>query len=269
MVTVYPPRISALALAAAIAAAPLSGQTIAFDNSTPYDAVPGLTSYQTNFSELGPMLVEWSFVGGGGGSATWGYLGDYLGFIDVYGVLSDGFFLGGVAGLDTYNSPWHLIGQNVSSFTIYASLGNSVFDVIPSPETTSGSSQGQEFNYQCSGVFVFIPFCYLGGDDYWNTTVTYSNPVGINGADPQGDLYATMTVSFGNGFNTGGGCGWGWTGFDADGCNYVTFLQDMDNGPADGSIGIPQETVPEPATMTLLATGLAGMAAARRRRNNC
>jgi hypothetical protein len=33
-------------------------------------------------------------------------------------------------------------------------------------------------------------------------------------------------------------------------------------------VDTPFETVPEPATMTLLATGLAGMAAARRRRNN-
>jgi hypothetical protein len=46
---------------------------------------------------------------------------------------------------------------------------------------------------------------------------------------------------------------------------YAKFYQDMDNYVPDVPDG-PQETVPEPATMTLLATGLAGMAAARRRR---
>ncbi len=44
--------------------------------------------------------------------------------------------------------------------------------------------------------------------------------------------------------------------------NQLCELTDIPDDP-----GGPQETVPEPATMTLLATGLVGMAAARRKRN--
>lgn len=63
--------------------------------------------------------------------------------------------------------------------------------------------------------------------------------------------------------------GYYWSGgkkvyYDNEKC-YGKYYQDMDNYIPNEPDG-PQETVPEPATMTLLATGLAGMAAARRKR---
>jgi hypothetical protein len=67
-----------------------------------------------------------------------------------------------------------------------------------------------------------------------------------------------------NGWSTGYAC-------YSDGYEQNTFVDDKgkawtcDDNPDDP--GGPQETVPEPATMTLLATGLVGMAAARRKRN--
>ena len=59
---------------------------------------------------------------------------------------------------------------------------------------------------------------------------------------------------------------WWQSGSDYDNTKcYEQFSQDMDNFILDVPGG-STEVTPEPATMTLLATGLAGMAAARRRK---
>lgn len=240
----------------AFAVAPLSAQTIVVDNSTPYDASPGLTSYQTNFNDLGGMVVDWTFANGNTGTGVWGSLGG-----GDWGVSGTNFQLSGNGSSDTFFSHWTLEAKKLSSFTVYGAPGLGIFDIWTSPTGTPGSDIGQPFDIEGFNGCGF--FCIAYGDQ-WNTVATYSNPVGVAGAAPVGDLYATLNVAFGTTFGTRN-CRIGFFG-----CNDydINFLQDMDNAPAGGSIGIPQETVPEPATMTLLATGLAGMAAARRRKKN-
>ena len=105
---------------------------------------------------------------------------------------------------------------------------------------------------------LLVIFCGPASDR-WDTQVYYTSPVGIGGADPVGDLFAAMTVTFGDPSDQNPET------FGGRRSATAYFSQDLDLVDSRGVI-LGGDVTPEPATMSMMAFGLVGMAGMARRR---
>lgn len=257
-------KLAALSLLAAVAATPLTAQSVTTDptNQVQVTSLPG---FLTSFNQLDGMTVTWTDAAGTC-TQLWGQLSTNVWGVNGSSCADQSTFSLTATGSDqAFFSTWQLHGIGVTQFSIDALPGNAVFDDGSNP-STPGSSFGTAYNYCAQGSNFLGFFCLLNTPDHWQTLATYSNEVTVTdvSGSPYGDLWGTLTVDFGTPFGTTGSiCGRGLNKYD---CNDVSFAQDIDQAMG-GLAGVPEGTVtPEPATMSLLAMGLVGMAGAGMRR---
>src|SRR5262249_19739164 len=122
---------------------------------------------------------------------------------------------------DTFSSTWTFSNTGstaIASFAFNCVPGNTVFDIVSSPDDSPGSSSGR-------------PFSNLDGPSGLGVSALYTNRLTVGGVF-YNDEYTMLVVSFAGG---------GLTGDHA-----ITFLADTDNAsPSTGGI---TPGVPEPST---------------------
>jgi MYXO-CTERM domain-containing protein len=226
-----PFRLGSAALLSAVLAAPLSAQTVSFTNGTTYSA-PALTGFETLGNMMGGMTVSWQLVGGGSGSASWGDLGG-----GNWGVSGGGVQVFMAANADTYFGLWSVWNDSnaaLKSLLFNGAPGRTLFDTDNGGFGTEGSFLGLAFQSPTTQAGV---------------SAQYSNIFKLTGDPaPVGDLYEQLFVDFGDGLSAG---------------SRYSFYADTDNSPTNAP---PPTPVSEPISATLLAAGLVGLVAARRRK---
>ena len=166
---------------------------------------------------------------------------------------------GGVVGADwslsesdnTFSNPWTLTstGASIQKIVLDGLPGKTVFDISDKNDFFKDAYENTD-GRGTPGSALGKTFVVSGGSYIGAVTATYNSLVSLTEFNtntnaweidpPVGDLYRYLTIDFGT------------TSFSAD--STLTFRADTDT------------VVPEPATLLLFATGLAGLAAVGRRR---
>ncbi len=231
-----------ITLAACLATAPASAALTYVFESSGVEQVPGVLKDVAAGVDMRDLQVTILRTDGETDTRTWGAS-------NPNGVVGIGWSIGfGTAdtGLGAWGVANSLSHAPIQTITLAGKPGRVLFDVdmynldlsktcaqhAPSgglPQACSaGSAQGRRFSYQ-SGDF--------------DATVTYSDPVGLAGAAPVGDLFYTLTIEF-------AGSGMGASAF--------SFFQDTDIAA--------RGVVPLPPAAPLLGAALVGLWATRGRR---
>lgn len=201
----------------------------------------GISTVGTYGDDMAGMVVTAHFENNTSESLIWTSQGN-----DSGGVIGSGWSLS-VSGSTYWESitfgPWVLASSTADAITrlvIDAGTSNTVLDAKASYASdpinfpsTPGSQSGSPFAY--SPV----------SEDVFDIVATYSDIVSLTGQDPVGDLYRSLSVSFGTNFSSG---------------SSLSFSTDTDT--LSGNIS----PVPEPGTLLLFGSGLLGIARLRAQR---
>ena len=195
----------------------------------------GLTAFTTLADQMTGMTVTTGFTDGTSETALWATTA-----IGAGAATGSAFTL--TASGDTFSANWTLtaLKSGLNTLSIDAGTGSTVFDTTNPSPGTPGSSSGRDF-------------IIVGGTGNVNaaaTVATYSNVVALTGANPVGDLYRLLSVSFAGSLAKN---------------STLVYQQDTDSLKYQNDI---RPAVPEPGSFALLtgfAIAGAGFLSRRRR----